>query len=229
MWIIPAALVLALALPFQAPTIRAFDYVNGLQAPVAFVQDPADRARFFVVEQAGRIRIVRDGQIQGDLLDLGHAVLAGGERGLLGLALAPDFVESGRFFVNFTDRNGDTVIARFRRTGSESADPFARFDLRWGPDTSPVIRQPFSNHNGGHLAFGPDGYLYIGLGDGGSGNDPLNLAQDPSSLLGKFLRVDVNVSDSHPAGYVVPAGNPFAADGPVTARPEIWSFGVRNP
>jgi glucose/arabinose dehydrogenase len=229
MWIIPAALVLALALPFQAPLVRAFDYVNGLQAPVAFVQDPADEPGSSSSSRPAGFVIVRDGQIQGDLLDLGHAVLAGGERGLLGLALAPDFVESGRFFVNFTDRSGDTVIARFRRTGSESADPFTRFDLRWGPDGSPVIRQPFSNHNGGHLAFGPDGYLYIGLGDGGSGNDPLILAQNPSSLLGKFLRIDVNVSDAHPAGYTVPRDNPFVADGPVAARPEIWSFGVRNP
>lgn len=227
---LPAAVVLALALPFQAASeIRSFDYVVGLRSPVAFVQDPTDHARFFAVEQAGLIRVVSDGRIGADLLDLREEVLAGGERGLLGLALSPDYVESGRFFVNFTDRNGDTVVARFRRAGSGAADPASRFDLRLGPDGSPVVRQPFSNHNGGHLAFGPDGYLYIGLGDGGSGNDPQHLAQNPSSLLGKFLRIDVNVPDAHPAGYTVPGDNPFVSGGPVAARPEIWSFGVRNP
>jgi glucose/arabinose dehydrogenase len=222
---------LALALPFQGtpPPIHATDYVAGLLAPVAFVQDPADHTTFFAVEQAGRIRLVRNRTPGVDFLDLRGEVLSGGERGLLGMALSPDFPESGRFFVNFTDRSGDTVVARFRRAGPDSADPASRFDLRWGADGSPVIRQPFSNHNGGHLAFGPDGYLYIGVGDGGSANDPHHLAQDPSSLLGKFLRLDVNVPDGHPAGYVVPADNPFVSGGPVPARPEIWSFGVRNP
>lgn len=224
------AVGLALALPFQvSPSIRAVDYVAGLQSPVAFVQDPTDDTRFFAVEQGGRIRLVRDRAVGADFLDLRDVVLSGGERGLLGMALAPDFVESGRFFVNFTDRNGDTVVARFRRAGADAADVSSRFDLRWGPDASPVIAQPFSNHNGGHLAFGPDGYLYIGLGDGGSGHDPNHLAQNPSSLLGKLLRIDVNVPDGHTAGYVVPNDNPFVTGGPVAARPEIWSFGVRNP
>lgn len=212
-----------------AGALRAFDWVTGLQAPVAFVQDPGERSRFFAVEQAGRIRLVRDGAVAGDFLDLRDAVLSGGERGLLGLALAPDFPQSGRFFVNFTDRNGHTVIARFRRASGDVADPSSRFDLRWGAERSPVIPQPFSNHNGGHLAFGPDGYLYVGLGDGGSGNDPQHLAQNPDSLLGKFLRIDVNVPDSHASGYVVPPDNPFVGGTPVPALHEIWSFGVRNP
>ncbi len=94
---------------------------------------------------------------------------------------------------------------------------------------SPIIRQPFSNHNGGHLAFGPDGYLYIGLGDGGSGNDPDHRAQNPNTLLGKFLRIDVNVPDSHPSGYEVPADNPYLDGIPIGALPEIWSIGLRNP
>ena len=212
----------------SAPAPRTYVFVSGLQSPVAFVQDPADRTVFYAVEQAGRIRVVRNRSIEHDFLDLRNVIAAGGERGLLGLALAPDYAQSGRFFVNFTNLNGDTVIARFRRSGT-SADPSSRFDLRWGPERSPVITQPFSNHNGGHLAFGPDGLLYIGLGDGGSGNDPQHLAQNPSSLLGKFLRIDVNVPDSHASGYTIPADNPFAAGGPVAARPEIWSFGVRNP
>jgi glucose/arabinose dehydrogenase len=203
--------------------------VTSLQSPVAFVQDPSDPSIFFAVEQAGRIRLVRNRVVEQDFLDLRGAVAAGGERGLLGLAFAPDYAQSGRFFVNFTDRNGDTVVARFRRATSASADAGSRFDLRWGPERSPVIAQPFSNHNGGHLAFGPDGYLYIGLGDGGNGNDPQHRAQDPSSFLGKFLRIDVNVSDSHPNGYVVPGDNPFVGGTPIAARPEIWSFGLRNP
>jgi glucose/arabinose dehydrogenase len=227
------ALLVAILLPgaaFQAaPAVRAVTFVTGLQSPTAFVQDPGDPRVFFAVEQAGRIRIVRDRTVEGDFLDLRPVVSSGGERGLLGLALAPDYVESGRFFVNFTNAAGDTVIARFRRAGPLSADPASRFDLKWAPDGAAVIQQPFSNHNGGHLAFGPDGYLYIGLGDGGSGNDPQHLAQNPSSLLGKVLRIDVNVPDAHPAGYVVPGDNPFVNQAPVRARPEIWSVGLRNP
>ncbi len=185
----------------------------------------------FVVEQAGRIRVVRSGTIQPtDFLDLRTAVLSGGERGLLGLAFAPT-ASSGRFFVNFTNRSGDTVVARFRRSADPLvADPASRFDLRFGGAGGPAaIAQPFSNHNGGHLAFGPDGYLYIGLGDGGSGDDPDHRAQNPQELLGKMLRIDVNVDETHAVGYQVPGTNPFVTGGPVAARPEIWAFGLRNP
>jgi glucose/arabinose dehydrogenase len=230
MRLLPLASGLLALLFFQAPpAVRAVVFVTGLQSPVAFVRDPTDRAVFYAVEQAGRIRVVRNRAIEHDFLDLRGVISSGGERGLLGLAFAPDFATSGRFFVNFTNRDGDTVVARFRRASALSADAGSRFDLRWGTERAAVIPQPFSNHNGGHLAFGPDGYLYIGLGDGGSGNDPQHHAQNPSSLLGKFLRVDVQVSDDHPNGYVVPPGNPFVSGGPVAARPEIWSFGLRNP
>jgi glucose/arabinose dehydrogenase len=224
-----SGLVLLLAASFQAGPVRSVVYVTGLQSPVAFVQDPGDRAVFFALEQSGRIRVVRNRVVEQDFLDLRSIVSSGGERGLLGLALAPDFGQSGRFFVNFTNANGDTVIARFRRQTPLTADPSSRFDLKWAPNAAPVIPQPFANHNGGHLAFGPDGYLYIGLGDGGSGNDPQHLAQSPSSFLGKMLRIDVNVPDTHPSGYVVPSDNPFLGGSPVAARPEIWSFGLRNP
>ena len=210
-------------------TVRAAVVVSGLQAPTAFVQDPTDRAVFFAVEQEGRIRVVRNRQLEGDFLDIRAAVLSGGERGLLGVAFAPDYATSGRFYVNFTNRSGDTVVARFRRSAATLADASSRFDLKWGPERSPVIAQPFANHNGGHLAFGPDGFLYIGLGDGGSANDPQHLAQSPSSFLGKFLRIDVNVPDAHVSGYEIPADNPFVRGSPVQARPEIWSFGLRNP
>jgi glucose/arabinose dehydrogenase len=226
---IPYTVMVAVA-SFQAPRpVRALTYASGLQSPTAFVQDPGDRTAFFAVEQAGRIRVVRNRVVEQDFLDLRSVVSSGGERGLLGMALAPDFAQGGRFFVNFTNANGDTVIARYRRQTPTSADPASRFDLKWAPNNSSVIPQPFSNHNGGNLAFGPDGYLYIGLGDGGSANDPQHNAQSPASLLGKMLRIDVNVPDSHPSGYVVPPDNPFVGGSPVQARPEIWSFGLRNP
>lgn len=209
--------------------LRAQAFASGFTQPVAFVQDPTDRNAHFVVEQRGRIRAVRNGAIQSpDFLDLQSVIASGGERGLLGLAFAPDYSVSGRFYVNFTNLGGHTVVARFRRSSNPLiADSSSRFDLRWnGPGGPALIEQPFANHNGGHLAFGPDGFLYIGLGDGGSGNDPEHRAQDGSTLLGKMLRVDVDVPDSHPIGYVIPAGNPFAGSG---VRPEVWSFGLRNP
>jgi glucose/arabinose dehydrogenase len=211
--------------------LRTRVHVSGLEAPLAFVRHPSLPSVYFVAEQAGRIRAVTGGALEpDDFLDLSSAVRAEGERGLLGLAFSPDYAASGRFYVNFTNTAGDTVIARFRRSSNPLvADSASRFDLRWGSSRTPSIAQPFGNHNGGHLAFGPDGYLYIGLGDGGSGNDPHHHAQNPASLLGKFLRIDVNVPDDHPAGYVVPADNPFLGGHPIAALPEIWSFGVRNP
>jgi glucose/arabinose dehydrogenase len=216
----------------QAQTgIRAVPYASGFANPLAIVQDPTNATVQFVVEQGGRIRVVRAGEVlPADFLDLRSAVLSGGERGLLGLAFAPDYLTSGRFYVNFTNANGDTVVARFLRSSDPLlADPGSRFDLRWNGAGAPFIGQPFANHNGGHLAFGPDGYLYIGLGDGGSGNDPGHNAQNPALLLGKMLRVDVNVPLDEPIGYRVPAGNPFVGSGPPGTRPEIWSFGLRNP
>jgi glucose/arabinose dehydrogenase len=176
--------------------------------------------------------VVRGTTVLGpDFLDLSATIVSGGEQGLLGLAFAPDAITTGRFFVDFTNRSGDTVVARFRRPGNGVvADISSRFDLRWGGAAGPAfIAQPFSNHNGGHLAFGPDGFLYVGLGDGGSGDDPDHRAQNPQELLGKMLRIDVSVPDTHPSGYQVPATNPFVAGGPVAARPEIWAFGLRNP
>jgi glucose/arabinose dehydrogenase len=213
---------------FAAAQFRADTFVTGLTNPVAFVQDPSDPAVQVIVQQNGRIRIVRAGVLQAaDFLDLSSVITTGGERGLLGLAFSPDYATDRRFFVNFTDAGGHTVVARFRRSASDPlrADASSRFDLLWSTGER-LIRQPFSNHNGGHLTFGPDGYLYIGMGDGGSSNDPQHLAQTPSSLLGKMLRVDVRVSDADPEGFDVPADNPFVAGG---ARPEIWSFGLRNP
>jgi glucose/arabinose dehydrogenase len=208
--------------------LRSQVYASGFQQPLAFVQDPTDRSVQFVVQQRGRIRVVRNGTIlPADFLNLtGSVATAGGEQGLLGLAFPPDYATSGRFYVNFTNLDGHTVIARFRRSANPLvADTGSRFDLLLG-GTQRFIVQPYANHNGGHLAFGPDGHLYIGLGDGGSGNDPEHRAQNPNELLGKMLRLDVNVPDDDHAGFRVPVDNPFTG---TPARDEIWAFGLRNP
>jgi glucose/arabinose dehydrogenase len=192
--------------------------VDGLERPL-FVGHAGDGSgRLFVLEQAGRIRIVEDGALRRrPFLDLTNRVRAGGERGLLGLAFHPDFASNRRFFVDYTRQSdGATVIAEFRatRANPNRARRIQRRLLR--------VAQPFSNHNGGMLAFGPDGHLYIALGDGGGGGDPGNRAQNPSTLLGKILRIDVD--GARP--YAIPPGNPFADGG---GRPEIFALGLRNP
>jgi glucose/arabinose dehydrogenase len=156
-------------------------------------------------------------------LDISSLVACCGERGLLGLAFPPNYGSTGRFFVNYT-RAGDgrVVVARYRRSANPLVAETQGFRLVWstGEDS---IRHPFSNHNAGCMAFGPDGFLYIAQGDGGSGGDPEDNAQNTSELLGKMLRIDINVSDTHPQGFVVPPGNAGLP------RPEIWSLGWRNP
>ncbi len=221
-------LVLELAVTAQS-NVRAVVYAGGLTTPLAIVQDPTNRSVQFVVEQSGRIRAVRAGSVvPGEFLNLASTIRSGGEQGLLGLAFAPDYATSGRFYVNFTNRDGHTVVARFRRSNDPLvADPSSRFDLRLRG--SPFVAQPFANHNGGNLVFGPDGFLYIGLGDGGAANDPAHRAQHPRELLGKMLRIDVDVPDSDSQGYRVPADNPFLNSGPAGTLPEIWDFGLRNP
>ena len=217
-----------LAQPASAQ-LRAQVVATGLVNPVAFVMDPLDHSTFYVVEQRGTIRTLRDGTLAPDFfVDIRSAVSAGGERGLLGLAFPPDHEASRRFYINFTNRDGHTVVARYTRTPSGAVDANSRFDLLW-PDGRRYIEQPFANHNGGHLAFGPDTYLYIGMGDGGSGGDPLNHAQNPNTLLGKMLRLDVSVPDSDPRGYRIPEDNPFLDRQPIAALGEIWAFGLRNP
>lgn len=223
---VTCALLLLTAHPAQAQ-LQGQVYASGFQSPIAFVQDPTDRNVQLVLEQRGRIRVVRSGTILGnDFLSLVGSVSCCGERGLLGLAFAPDYASSGRFYLNFTNSSGDTVVARFTRSTAILADASSRFDLQL-EGTRRFIIQPFSNHNGGHLVFGPDGYLYIGLGDGGSGNDPDHRAQNPNELLGKMLRIDVDVPDNDAFGYRIPTDNPFL--GADSARDEIWAFGLRNP
>jgi len=146
--------------------LRSEIYVSGLTNPVAFVQDPSNDTIQYVVEQTGRIRVVRDGQLQTTVfLDVSASIIAGGEQGLLGLAFPLDYTTSRRFYVNFTNPAGHTVVARFLRSAANPlvADASTRFDLLWSTGER-IIRQPFANHNGGNLAFGPDGYLYIGMG-----------------------------------------------------------------
>lgn len=221
--------VAVFAAPPVAAQIRAELVVQGLSQPVAFVQHPTDATVQLIVQQDGRVRVLRAGVVQAaDFLDLRAAVRNGGEQGLLGLAFAPDYASSGRVFVNFTNTDGHTVIARFVRSAADplQADPASRFDFRW-PDGQRVIAQPFANHNGGNLVFGPDGFLYIGMGDGGSANDPAHRAQNPQTLLGKMLRLNVSVPDADPEGYDIPPGNPFGGQAGVLG--EIWSFGLRNP
>ncbi len=214
----------------HAQQLRSVVHASGFSQPLAFVQSPTDRSVQFVVQQGGRIRVVQNGTVLGtDFLNLTGNISSGGERGLLSLAFPPDYASSGRLFVTFTDPNGNFVVSRFRRsTNPLVADGSSRFDLLLGGTTGYVFH-PFTNHNGGQLAFGPDGFLYVGLGDGGSGNDPDHRAQNPADLLGKILRIDVSVPNENPAGYAIPPDNPFVDNLPVTARHEIWDFGLRNP
>jgi|GEM_PF-2431400 len=214
-----------------APQLKVETYVTGLSLPLHMVQDPTMPNVQYVLQQRGRIRVIQNGNLLGtDFLDLtGIVSTSGSERGLLGMAFDPDYANNRRFYVNFTNTSGHTVIARFKRSENDPlrADPSSRFDFLFGG--SRFIIQDFSNHNGGTLMFGPDGYLYIGMGDGGSGGDPNNRAQNPNSWLGKMLRLDVNVSDTDNAGFRVPSDNPFLDGDPINALGEIWAFGMRNP
>ncbi len=197
--------------------LRLREVVRGLESPV-FLTSPAGDPRLFVVEQPGRIRVVRDGLLlPTPFLDLTARVGAGGERGLLSVAFHPAFASNGLLFVDFTDREGSTRIERYRVGPDPSrADPAsAKLVL--------LVEQPASNHNGGLIAFGPDGKLYVGMGDGGGGGDPRGNGQDPATLLGAMLRIDVDAGDP----YAIPADNPFA--GGTGGRGEIWATGLRNP
>lgn len=223
------SLFFAAPVPEAAAQLRTSVIATGLTNPVAFVADPLDSSTFLVVEQRGTIRGIRNGVVSSTMfLDIRGQLSAGGERGLLGIAFPPDAVQSRRFYINFTNPDGHTVVARYTRDAQGRVETNSRFDLVW-PAGRAFIEQPFANHNGGHLAFGPDGYLYIGLGDGGSGGDPLNHAQNPNSLLGKMLRIDVGVDDADRRGYRVPIDNPFVDREPIAALTEIWAFGLRNP
>jgi glucose/arabinose dehydrogenase len=217
----------ALVLPFllgsadlsaqtQLTTVRV---ASGFSSPTYATAAPGDRERIFVTEQStGRIRIARNGVINATpFLNILTRIRSGGERGLLGLAFHPDYQQNGFFYVSYT-RAGDgaSIIERFQRSTPDTADINSGL-VMYGP-----VAQPYSNHNGGGIQFGPDGYLYFGLGDGGSGGDPSCFAQRTSSALGKMLRLDVDNPTSR-----IPPTNPFV--GNTAYLPEIWSLGLRNP
>jgi glucose/arabinose dehydrogenase len=196
--------------------------IGRFQAPVYVTSPPGDRKRLFVVEQGGRIRVLVHGRARArPFLDISGKVRAGGEQGLLSMAFAPDYARSGRFYVDYTDTNGDSRIVEYRRASRTRANPASARQLIFQP-------QPEVNHNGGLLLFGPDRKLYVGFGDGGGGGDhhgPHGNAQNLGTLLGKILRIDPRRSGGRP--YSIPKGNPFA--GRAGARKEIWAYGLRNP
>ncbi len=196
-------------------------FKNGFTNPVD-IQNAGDD-RLFVVEQSGIIKILNaDASINVEpFLNISSIVSSGGERGLLGLAFHPDYTNNGYFFVYYIDNSGDTQVARYTVDGS---DPNIA-----NPSTALLIidvEQPFGNHNGGCIQFGADGFLYIGLGDGGSGGDPGNRAQNLETLLGKMLRLDIDNTDGG-NNYAIPVDNPFI--GNPDALDEIWAYGLRNP
>jgi glucose/arabinose dehydrogenase len=187
--------------PAAEAAFRRTVVVRGLDSPVHVVSTPSEPRRLYVVEQRGTIRVVDRGRVRsGFFLDVRSRVTAGGEQGLLGLAFDPEYVSNRLIYVNYTDTSGHTRVVRYRTNGRRVVRGTARLVLR--------VEQPYSNHNGGNVVFGPDGRLYIGLGDGGSGGDPEGRAQSTSSLLGKMLRLNVR----RPG-----------------ATPEIVGLGLRNP
>jgi glucose/arabinose dehydrogenase len=212
----------ALAQAAETPTLALGSPISGFSSPVGIGHAGDGSNRIFVVEQGGRIRIVKSGILQpSPFLDIAGRISTGGERGLLGLAFPQDYARKGYFYVNYTNTAGNTVVSRFQRSASNAdlADPANEQIIL-------TVGQPFANHNGGQLAFGPlDRMLYVGMGDGGSGGDPGNRAQNSADLLGKILRLDTETG--RPFTYTSPSTNPFLTT--AGFRPEIWALGMRNP
>ncbi|MFG6687586.1 PQQ-dependent sugar dehydrogenase [Mariniflexile sp. HNIBRBA6329] len=195
---------------------------NGFDAPVSIKN--ANDNKLFIVERKGVIKILNaDGSVNSTaFLDINGKVSdSGGERGLLGLAFHPNYTSNGYFYVNYINNSGNTVIARYSRTNETTANANSELILL-------TINQPASNHNGGDMNFGSDGYLYIASGDGGGSGDPNNYAQSLNTLLGKLLRIDVD-NASNGNNYAIPANNPYLNDGNANTLPEIWAYGLRNP
>lgn len=208
--------------PATPLALRLQEVASGLSAPIFLTAPPGD-SRLFIVERAGRIRVVQNGNLLATpFLDISPLTTTSGERGLLSLAFHPQYASNGYFFIYYTNLAGDIVIERRQVSAGNAnvADPLSALAI------ITIAHPTFSNHYGGLLSFGPDGYLYAGTGDGGSAGDPSGNAQNTNVLLGKLLRLDVNASTvAQP--YVIPPGNPFA--GTPGARGEIWAYGLRNP
>jgi glucose/arabinose dehydrogenase len=207
-----------------APTLGFDTIASGLSAPVFITGAPGDASRLFVVEQGGTIRIIKSGVLQPTpFLDISSAVLCCGEEGLLGLAFDPNYRSNGRFYVSYDslrpapDTGAQSVVARFTVSGNPDLANAA------SGQTILTVKQPYSNHKGGMIAFGADGYLYFGLGDGGSGGDPQGHGQDRTDLLGSMLRLDVSGTGT----YSIPPTNPYASS--TTFKKELWNYGLRNP
>jgi glucose/arabinose dehydrogenase len=210
----------------QQPTAyHLVEVASGFNRPLYLTNAGDGSGRLFVVEQSGKIWVLNSTTgVNSVFLDVSNLISrealgsAYSERGLLGLAFSPDYKTNGIFFIDYTDQNGNSVLARYHVSADDpnKADPSSATQLLY-------VQQPYANHNGGNLVFGPDGYLYVGFGDGGSAGDPQGNGQNPGTLLGTILRLDVSGTD----GYAVPPSNPFA--GSSTARPEIWAWGLRNP
>jgi len=210
----------AVPTPLVAVSISLGPIASGFTSAIGVSSAPGD-SRLFVIEQTGQVLIVSGGKKVGTFLDISTRMSCCGERGLLGLAFHPNYAGNGRFFVRYTIPSGDVRLSEFHVSSSPNkADPASEKVILTIPHPS------YANHNGGRIEFGPDGYLYIGTGDGGSGGDPNNHGQALNTLLGKLLRIDVD----HAAGglaYAIPDGNPFV--GQAGKRGEIWSYGLRNP
>jgi glucose/arabinose dehydrogenase len=225
--------LLAIAVTFAAPGLTSAQtaptvdlkfgkVIDGLDRPVAMLDSDDGTGRFFVVEQPGRVVLLKDGKLLAQpFLDISTRVGTGSEQGLLSIALHPDFAKNGEFFIDYTDTGGNSQIERWTvsKGNVNVADPASAVTLL-------TVDQPYANHNGGLLLFGPDGKLYIGFGDGGSQGDPHGNGQNLDVLLGKILRIDVDTTTGD-LPYGIPADNPFAKK--EGARGEIWVYGVRNP